>query len=631
QVNTQECLLYFLQQSLLGWRPVFDIKSDLDGKKQLVILNDVQHVRVVCEEVMSLVKDMKQLQDILLKTQDKLNWYNYEIYLLLCDLLQSLSARTETPSPPHLYKMVHVLVFLSSYLRNVAPQEPERNMWAASHQDMENLPDIAAYRLPFPVRDKNMDFWKILKPELNMCTYLIWYDVVDYIGLEKNSLCGMAVNQMGQDESLNPNNKEEWSLHPSFSSLLDSIRDCVDKITDPAMVSAALYYVVNRLPPGADQVTAAQLCYERAVEWYQTNKSEEAKSRLIKVQKKFLSVHTTHTLYSAGLGKPEYLQKVTTPIPLITSLYHDKSVLLFHATSRNSLPDINAVTDAIAKLHAVDIVKIRQDLLSEWLSCKNQLLDASLSDVTTVQATVSLNPCDDDNFLRACYILQRDEFCPFLLSRAFPETDSQPTSVRLRALQCLFATKNRDSLVQLTGRGDLEYYLEDLRFVMELENLGSSYSMEEFQSWSKVDLIQNLIARSNTYTTRLALKLILHYQVKETPLIHEILKQMMAYNMVDELVTFLPKISDMNHRLSESQISDMWNSVVDTLLSKCHPNMENFDSEFEQILNTIISCPQEEYLNMENIEYHLRRLNRLQAMSRIKTGTPLCNGYAEMN
>uniref|UniRef100_A0A8D8V9J6 Kinetochore-associated protein 1 n=1 Tax=Cacopsylla melanoneura TaxID=428564 RepID=A0A8D8V9J6_9HEMI len=632
KVNTQECLLYFLQQSLLGWQPVFQIKSDLGGKKQLVVLNDVQHVRAMCEEVMSLVKDMKQLQDVLLKTQDKLNWYNYEIYLLLCDLIQSVSARTKTPSPPPLYKMVHVLVFLSSYVRNAAPQEAERNIWAGSHPENENLPDIASYRLPFPVRNiKNIDFWKILKPELNMSTYLIWYDVVDYMGLDKDSLCTMAVNQMCQDESLLPNKKEEWSLHSSFSSLLDSIRDCVDKITDPSMVTCALNYVVTRLPPGADQVTAVQLCNERALEWYQTTKSEEAKKKLIKVQKKFLSVHTTHTLYSAGLAKPEYLQKVTTPVPLITSLYHDKSVLLFHATSRNSLPDINSVTDAIAKLHAVDIVKIRQDLLSEWLSCKNQLLDASLSDVTTVHATVSLNPCDDDNFIRACYILQRDEFCPFLLSRAFPETDSQPTSVRLRALQCLFAIKSRDCLVQLTGRGDLEYYLEDLHFVMELENLGSSYSMEEFQSWSKPDLIQNLIARSNTYTTRLALKLILHYQVKEAPLIHEILKQMMAFNMVDELVTFLPQISDMNHRLSEGQISDMWNSVVDTLLSKCHPNMENFDSEFEQILNTIISCPQEDYLNMENIEYHLRRLNRLKAMSRLKNDTPLSNGYAEMN
>jgi Rough deal protein C-terminal region. len=121
---------------------------------------------------------------------------------------------------------------------------------------------------------------------------------------------------------------------------------------------------------------------------------------LSQVQKKYLSVHTTHTLYCAGLGKPEYLQWVLSPKTLITSLYNDKSVLLFHKTCRASLPDINAVTDTIAKLHGIDIVKVRQELLSEWLSCKNQMLDASLTDVTTVHAAVSLNPCEDDNFLR---------------------------------------------------------------------------------------------------------------------------------------------------------------------------------------------------------------------------------------
>jgi hypothetical protein len=72
--------------------------------------------------------------------------YNYEIYLLLCDLLQSLAARTKTSPLPHVYQMVHVLVFLSSYVRVSSPQEIERNMWSASHQESENLPDIAAYR-----------------------------------------------------------------------------------------------------------------------------------------------------------------------------------------------------------------------------------------------------------------------------------------------------------------------------------------------------------------------------------------------------------------------------------------------------------------------------------------------------
>lgn len=49
------------------------------------------------------------------------------------------------------------------------------------------------------------------------------------------------------------------------------------------MASAALYYVVNHMPPGADQMAAALLCFEQARQWLQHDNSDKAKAGFAKV------------------------------------------------------------------------------------------------------------------------------------------------------------------------------------------------------------------------------------------------------------------------------------------------------------------------------------------------------------
>lgn len=49
------------------------------------------------------------------------------------------------------------------------------------------------------------------------------------------------------------------------------------------MKSAALYYVVNHMPPGADQMAAATMCFHQAEQWVAQDSSDSARAGFAKV------------------------------------------------------------------------------------------------------------------------------------------------------------------------------------------------------------------------------------------------------------------------------------------------------------------------------------------------------------
>lgn len=58
-----------------------------------------------------------------------------------------------------------------------------------------------------------------------------------------------------------------WLLYPENTTLLENIKKCIQRISDSNGFyygTAALYYVVNHTPPGADRVAAVKECYEYA-------------------------------------------------------------------------------------------------------------------------------------------------------------------------------------------------------------------------------------------------------------------------------------------------------------------------------------------------------------------------------
>lgn len=77
--------------------------------------------------------------------------------------------------------------------------------------------------------------------------------------------------------------KSSWQLQPCNSGVLQEIEECVMNIRRQEMKSAALYYVVNHMPPGADQMAAATMCFHQAEQWVAQDSSDSARAGFAKV------------------------------------------------------------------------------------------------------------------------------------------------------------------------------------------------------------------------------------------------------------------------------------------------------------------------------------------------------------
>lgn len=110
----------------------------------------------------------------------------------------------------------------------------------------------------------------MLAPELNLRTYDTWLQIAPVLHLESHLICTLAIK--GEvlhiwEKSSIKSKVATWSLYSKDTTLLKNIKKCIQRITDSGGYyygTAALYYVVNHTPPGADRVAAAKECYEYA-------------------------------------------------------------------------------------------------------------------------------------------------------------------------------------------------------------------------------------------------------------------------------------------------------------------------------------------------------------------------------
>jgi len=105
---------------------------------------------------------------------------------------------------------------------------------------------------------------------LNLKTYDKWLDIAPVLNLEAHIICLLAikgeVTKVWGNNSITSKNTT-WSLYSKNTTLLENIKKCIQRITDSGGFyngTAALYFVVNHTPPGADRVAAAKECYEYA-------------------------------------------------------------------------------------------------------------------------------------------------------------------------------------------------------------------------------------------------------------------------------------------------------------------------------------------------------------------------------
>ncbi|XP_011344021.2 kinetochore-associated protein 1 isoform X1 [Ooceraea biroi] len=605
--NFNDCLLLYLQTLLKTWKPTITV-LDTNGSKELTISNDeVNELREKCDAIIAELEDKSMLKRSILTLWDQITFYHYEVFLILMDLVGDKGAEKRD-----------YLCFLQNYTRNGPPTPMELDEWIHLNPGHGSLPPIAQWRLPFLL---NVDIWKIITPELNLRTYDKWLDIASVLKLQTHLVCTLAIKgEMTRAwENNSVESKNAWSLYPKNTTLLKDIKECIQRITDSDGFyygTAALYYVVNHTPSGADRVAAAKECYEYAQKAAQNSiKFEEG--MLEKIRSKYLRFTAEHILRTHGLERDSYLALIENPYKLVYELYNDGGIPSRYRIATNYRPDINAAVNELGALFSLNVIKLRLDLLQEWLQPNVKYTELYQSFTETLPALKEPDQYMDheDNLLRACYMLEygdTDLFAQFLVNIGFGHRHGETEynyNVRYRALRVLQTIVDTATLEELTKQDICTFrrYTKSLQYVSKLESLGLYYSVDAFETCSKRELVQILWKSQRHLPCALSViaQICIEFEVHDIFLWDGTLSQMTKLRMVNELKKILLQVRSESVIVNCNGYKLGWQLIVSEPFREMDVNLseEQLNNCVEAIC-LLYSCPMAHELDFTVIIRH---------------------------
>ncbi|XP_060837150.1 uncharacterized protein LOC132919505 isoform X1 [Rhopalosiphum padi] len=630
--DLQQTAKLFLESCLIQWEPYTPGENEEKTFDWIAkIIEDKDALLKKCEDIFCVITDKTDILDFLWNhVWEQVNIYYYEVFLVIMGLIEKYDVNAILKF--HVQK--EILLFLMQYKRVSLPEEHEQEIWFAMFQESQSLPPISKYRLPYvPLANKKkkkfghreIHVWKIIKPELTFFTYNKWFSIIEAIEMDKDTLCILTVKNMVNEVATKDKNVE-WYLHMRLESLLKDIQEVLSNVKNLEIVAASLYFVVNSLPLGADQLAAAKISHSQAQEWVKLENSENAKSGITKVVTKYVLITTKHILHMYGFGKPNYLQLALQPNELIRELYNDPIILKRHTGEIKLFPDINGAVDAIVEVHGKGDLALKVDLLKEWLQPSTLgsmgSPDKSLMSTTNSFCVAQENLTISEGVLRACYLLENDtpayNLHNFLICQAYNEDDSDsmcPTSVRLRALQCLCLVTT-ENIEEITCRSKemMKNNLVELSIITELETLGINFSPARYRGCDKSKLVQSLMARRSLSSTKLASHLCVLYSDAMNPSIWDLLlTRLIHFTMINELEKVLIHLMDKWHKLTFDIVEKAWNVFL-----KSSFNSAKDSYEVIHCVKLAFSCPVIDSIDLQSIIEHCERFQLDQYVQKLK-------------
>ncbi|CAK9795523.1 Kinetochore-associated protein 1 [Anthophora quadrimaculata] len=597
--DIQHCLLLYLQTVVKTWNPKLNIKN-LNGKKELHIDEDeVNELRRKCNVIAAHITDKVALKNCITTVFSQINFYHYEVFIILMDLIEDKN-----------FEHRNYFCFLQNYTRTSQPTQIEYDEWMHLHPGYTTLPTIAEWRLPFLPK---IELWKLITPELNLKTYEIWLDIAPILKVQPHIICTLAIKGEVLRAWGNKHKTNKWSLCSKNSSLLNDVKKCIERMTGPDALyygTAALYYVVNHTPPGADQVAAAKECYKYAQLSAQESIFEEG--MLQKIKFKYLRFTSEHILYTHGLGNKNYLSFIENPYKLVRELYTDESIPQRYRRITDHRPNINSAVDSISQLFSINVVKLRMELLQEWLQPDFEYVkfNQSVTETLAVTTNSELNLNYDDNLLRACYIMEYGNVelsANFLISIGFGDTNEDYSpEVRYRALHVLQIIVDTVKLEDLTKRDyqTIRNYMKSLKYIGKLELLGIGYTINTFETCSKFELIQ-ILRKTQSYSSQALIiiaQLCIDFEIYEYSLWDQNLTKLAKLLMVDVLKKILPQVRNIDIIVNSNGYLLGWEVIISEPFRKMdtYPTSEQIDNCIEA-LRLLYSCPVVHMLHFNDI------------------------------
>lgn len=597
----------------------FDTQTDELGEEVIVVHQSPESIRSLCEPYLAHVTDFRSLSNQLYDIINTINPYFYELFLCILNILTEIKEIR-----PPVQQWTHILLFLKHKMvkkRERRIGEFEANFWCKRHGEGTVMPIISKYRLPFlmVVTESLQDF---LGDVVTIEDCVEWFPLVKFhsymhgvmnpmeIDQENDVLCMTVFKKVLNEHQSSSKDNSTWSLQPVNNAFLQTVLNVVNNMKDVNRILLVLYMVYSNAPEGADQLEAITQCY-RFVKQNQAalNENERSKELAVKIKRKFSILKIQHQLHLYGLYDDDLSDLIKNPKELISALYNRVT----SANVNDSKCDINKVAEEFAQLFGMDLFDIQQNLLKQWLAIVQPENNISLEqtfneDELNATITPTLDDCDSTNVSveKGYYIMKSwdpKKASQFLLNHMFAEENSTNTGRQLQLFECLIKLSNKDVEDSFMHYVDRSKYVA-LRCLHQLKPFGYTMSIDKFQCYDKIKILKQIWSSqaTNPKALNVIICICLGYNIYESKIWSNLLKQMTALHMDDELNAIIDKVSV----IPEIMYSDGIVTAFNYLTRLPFKNMgkmrsDEGDEMLSKALFQLQSCPVKDKLNFTDL------------------------------
>lgn len=583
-ISISEGLTLQLVSFLSSWELKYKINSDDLNCRQISFETDETKLMSECVIIWENIDNKDLVREILIDfwkngevtlygRSISINPYYYEVYICIYYLIFGSSTELQ-----HI-KEYFLLNYLKDYQRTSPPKQYEFELFSVKGM----FPEVGHYRLPFHLFMRE-DMWSNLKSEITLATYERWLPIVALLSLDadlqtaRDMICSNALKQTMTTRKLSDGSNTEgkesvpWRLITREEPLLRAAHRCVRHIANMEWAGACLFYVLQGCARGADQVAAAQLCYQFAQRWAAVQPGNRAVRQMERLHS---TLSTRHALHKIEWVCEEFIRLSTEPAQLIRAMYLHPSFV-----EKMSRHDVNRAANEIADKNGFNISSIRIQILEN-------ILEKTYGDTKNRKIT-SLNTRE---LITAKYILRAT--CPKMgaiyLSRiAFDDDSDHNKCKKLRALQCLISVIEADTAVKVTNRKRevLWTSLLELLTIVNLENVDMPWVVATFTQ-DRIHAIEQLLkVGSNVDALKIAAELTRRYG--NVKIIRELIPLLLRVGLYDEMAPLLLKASSPPNEV----IYAAWRAVIVSPFQRADfPITERQKKNCLNAVNLLPVCP----------------------------------------
>ncbi|XP_069116407.1 kinetochore-associated protein 1-like [Argopecten irradians] len=579
--------------------------------------------RAAIQEIKGKQTLLKRLQAIYKKTDA----YDYETLEFLLNEMQKLDQDSQIETT------LKLLSYLKVYTRQKPPGEYELRYQPDGEKEdlriiMDMLPPSSKTRLPLHPFNEG-DAWKIITPELDKETVMKWLPIAKCLKLSFDQIYIVTVQNMVKNHvqlskkpamgsaAIMDKSHWNWNIKDANLSLLGDVQALLMNVSNCELALACARWMVKELPLGAEKVEALQGCIRYTELWHRSikdqaaDKKEKAMNTFVKFTGMWQRLATEQVLFVYKIAEPELVSLAGSPNKLLLKLYEHSSIINQEIAEKDK-PDIHRIAEEIAKIHEVDLERLRLSLLYRWLPSvkskqagQDSTVTFSFDQLNIGDETISAeDDNEDENLRRVLYLLQRGEKetnVKYLFNFAFEEKKMEDACnitnmCRVRALRCLLHIEDKDTVQKLFHKS-LEQVRHNLRimlYLVDLENLHILHSVQSFNEANKEGLIKGIWRNHRHQKTAclLVASLCLDYDIHELQLWTNVLQQLHSFQLWSPLEYVLRRLASVAKMRQVSVLPNLWQTVLSSPLTKVTAPLTNKQTEqCVSYFNLIPQCP----------------------------------------